>query len=173
MDFLQFAASRYSVRKFEDKPLEQEVIDKLVAASHIAPTGCNNQPQRILVINTPDAIAKLRQCTRSHFDAPTAMLICYNKEESWIRKRYDNALSAPTDAAIVTTHIMLMAHSLGIGSTWVMHFDPVAMRKEFLIPENVEPLALLVMGYPHPEAEPSPMHSDFRSLEEVIVYDHF
>ena len=56
---------------------------------------------------------------------------------------------------------------------WVMHFDPAAMRSEFNIPENFEPLALLVMGYPHPEASPIPMHSTFRPMDDVIFYDTF
>ena len=52
MDFLKLAAERYSVRKFEQKHLEKEVIDKILKAAHLAPTGCNYQPQRILVLNT-------------------------------------------------------------------------------------------------------------------------
>ncbi|MEE1225379.1 MAG: nitroreductase family protein [Clostridia bacterium] len=172
MDFLTLAADRYSVRKFENKHLEKEIIDKILSAGHIAPTGCNYQPQRILVINTDESIEKLKKCTKCHFNAPTAMLICYNKDESWVRK-YDGALSAPVDASIVTTHMMLMAHSIGVGSTWVMHFDPFAMREEFNIPQNYEPTALLVMGYPADDAEPLNLHSEFRPIEEVVSYEKF
>ena len=52
MDFLKLAAERYSVRKFKPGHLPQETVDKLLKAAHLAPTGCNNQPQRILVLNT-------------------------------------------------------------------------------------------------------------------------
>ncbi len=172
MDFLKLASERYSVRKFEDKHLAQEIIDQILEAGHIAPTGCNYQPQRILVLNTDESIKKLKGCTKCHFDAPTALLVCYNKTESWVRK-YDGALSAPVDASIVTTHMMLMAQSLGVGSCWVMHFDPFKMREEFNIPENIEPHALLVMGYPHKASKPIEMHSSFRPLDEVISYDRF
>ena len=172
MDFLTLATDRYSVRKFENKHLEKEIIDKILSAGHVAPTGCNYQPQRILVINTDESTEKLKKCTKCHFNAPTAMLICYNKDESWVRK-YDGALSAPVDASIVTTHMMLMAHSIGVGSTWVMHFDPFAMREEFNIPQNYEPTALLVMGYPADDAEPLNLHSEFRPIEEVVSYEKF
>lgn len=172
MDFLKLASERYSVRKFQDKHLEQSVIDQILAAGHVAPTGCNYQPQRILVLNSDEAMEKLKTCTRAHFNAPTAMLVCYNKNESWVRK-YDGALSAPVDASIVTTHLMLMAHSIGVGSCWVMHFNPTAMRETFHIPENFEPHALLVMGYPHEEATPLDLHSKFRPLEETVFYDSF
>lgn len=172
MEFEKVIKERFSVRKFENKHLEKEIIDKLLHAGHIAPTGCNYQPQRILVINTDDAIEKLKNCTKCHFNAPTAMLVCYNKDESWVRK-YDEALSAPVDAAIVATHIMLEAQNLGVGTCWVMHFDPFTMRETFNIPENIEPVALLVMGYPHPDAAPMEMHSSFRPVDEVVFYDTF
>ncbi len=173
MDFLKLASDRYSVRSFENKHLEKEDIDKILAAAHVAPTGCNYQPQRILVMNTDESVEKLKGCTNSHFNAPCAMLVCYNKEESWVRKRHDGALSAPVDAAIVTTHMMLMAHSIGVGSCWVMSFDPFKMREEYNIPENLEPLALLVMGYPTADSKPIDMHSTFRPMEEVVFYEKF
>ena len=100
MNFYELAKSRYSVRKFLQKEISRETIDSILAYGHLAPTGCNMQPQRILVINEEESLAKLKNCTRSHFDAPLAMLICYNKNEGWTR-RYDGAKSAPVDCSIV------------------------------------------------------------------------
>ena len=172
MDFLTLAKERYSVRKFTDKHLEKEIIDKILKAGHLAPTGCNNQPQRILVMNTDESIEKLKKCTKCHFNAPTAMLVCHNREESWVRK-YDGALSSPVDAAIVATHMILSAHDNGVGCCWVMHFNPFKMREEFNIPENFVPEALLVMGYPAEDAEPMDLHFKTRPVDEVVFYDSF
>jgi len=172
MNFLELAKKRYSVRKFKPEHLTQKEIDSILEAAHIAPTGCNNQPQRILILNNDETISKLKNCTKCHFDAPTAILICYNKNETWTRP-YDGATCAPVDASIVTTHMMLQATDMGIGSTWVMHFDPEAMKKTFNIPENIIPHALLVMGYPAEDAQPSPMHTSFRPMDEVVFYDSF
>lgn len=172
MDFEQLITERYSVRNFKPEHLPQAVIDRILEAGHKAPTGCNYQPQRILVLNTDGAIQKLQKCTKCHFSAPTAMLVCHNKAESWQRP-YDGALSSPVDAAIVATHMMLAAHNIGIGSCWVMHFDPAAMAETFHIPETVEPVALLVMGYPAEEAKPVKLHYQSRPLEEVVFYDTF
>lgn len=169
MEYEKLIAERYSVRKFENRPLSQNDIDKMLNAAIIAPTGCNYQPQRILVINSENALAKLKLCTKCHFDAPAAMLVCYNKNETWTRP-YDGAKSAPVDAAIVTTHIMLEAHNIGVGTCWVMHFDPAALKREFNINEEFEPLALLVMGYPHKDAKPFEMHYKSKSVEEIVSY---
>ena len=172
MDFIKFAKERFSVRKFKETHLPQQIIDEILKAGHVAPTGCNFQPQRILVLNTDESIEKLKNCTRCHFDAPTAMLVCYNKNESW-KRPYDGALSAPVDACIVTTHMMLQAHSMGVGSTWVMHFDPFKMKETFNLPENIEPVALLVMGYPADDAKALNLHDEYRPLEDVVAYDSF
>ena len=172
MDFLTLAADRYSVRKFKDISVETEIINKILKAGHLAPTGCNYQPQKILVLNTKEALEKLKGCTKCHFNAPLAMLICYDKNECWERK-YDGALSGQTDASIVTTHMMLQAHELGVGSCWIMHFDPFAMRETFNVPQNYEMAALLVMGYPSEDSEPIQMHSTFRPEDEIVFYESF
>lgn len=172
MDFEKLIEERYSIRSFRPEHLSKEKILKILDAAHKAPTGCNYQPQRILVLNTDEAIGKLKKCTKCHFDAPTAMLVCYNENESWVRK-YDGALSAPVDAAIVATHMMLAAYNEGVGCCWVMHFDPFAVKNEFKIPDNIKPLALLVMGYPSDEATPHEFHSKYRPMDEIVVFDSF
>lgn len=172
MDFLKLAEERYSVRKFKEDKLKAEDLEKILRAGHLAPTGCNNQPQRILVIESDEAIEKLKCCTRCHFNAPCAMLVCYNRDEVWVRK-YDGKTCGVADASIVTTHMMLEAAEIGVGSTWVMHFDPAAMVREFNIPENIRPVALLVMGYPAEDAKPLDLHSKYRDMSEVVVYNSF
>ena len=172
MNFEKLITDRYSVRNFRPEHLPQKVVEKILEAGHKAPTGCNYQPQRILVLNTDESIAKLKECTKCHFNAPTAMLVCHNKEESWVRK-YDGALSSPVDAVIVATHLMLAAHNAGVGTCWVMHFDPAAMRKTFHIPDNIEPISLLVMGYPADDAKPLDLHFLTRPIDETVFYENF
>ena len=172
MEFEKLIEERYSVRSFKPEHLPKEVLDRILAAGHKAPTGCNYQPQRILVLNTDEAMEKLRACTKCHFGAPTALLVCHNTAESWVRP-YDGALSSPVDAVIVATHMLLAAHNEGVGSCWVMHFDPTAMRQTFAIPDGIEPAALLVMGYPAEDARPLPLHFKTRPISETVVYEHF
>ena len=172
MDFEKLISERYSVRNFRSEHLPKTVIDEILHAAHMAPTGCNYQPQRILVMNTDDSIAKLKTCTKCHFNAPTAMLVCHNREESWVRK-YDGAHSSPVDAVIVTTYLMLAAQNEGVGTCWVMHFNPAAMREAFNIPDHIEPIALLVMGYPSEDAKPLDMHFKSRPIDETVIYEEF
>ena len=172
MEYSKLIEKRFSVRSFTDEPVKKEAIDKILAAAHLAPTACNFQPQRILVINTPEAIEKLQNCTRAHFGTNCAFLICYNKDECWTRK-YDGETSGVVDASIVTTHMMLAAENEGVGSTWVMHFNPAKVREEFSLPENIVPVAILVMGYPAPDCVPHEFHSTYRDMSETVFYNSF
>lgn len=172
MDFEKIINERFSVRNFKPEHLPQSVTDKILQAAIKAPTGCNYQPQRILVINTDESITKLRECTKCHFYAPTAMLVCYNKNESW-KRPYDGELSAPVDAAITATYIMLAAQNEGVGCCWVMHFNPEKIIKAFNIPENIYPAALMVMGYSADDAKPLDLHFKSKAAEEIVKYENF
>ena len=167
-DFLDLAEERFSVRSFTDEPVLPDIISRILRAGHVAPTACNLQPQRIYVLESEEALEKLKLCTPCHFNAPLAMLICANVEECWVRP-FDGQLSGLVDVSIVTTHMMLQATTEGLGSTWVMHFDPETAAKEFGIPDNEFPVALLVMGYAAEDAIPAPGHLRFRPMQETVT----
>ena len=163
MDFSSLAADRYSVRKFSPRPVEREKVAAILRAGRVAPTACNNQPQRILVIEGEAGMARLKTCTAYTFGAPMAFLICCDRGKSWNRP-FDGDNSGVVDAAIVTTHMMLQAHDLGLGTTWVGHFDPARIRKEFKLPDSYIPVAVLPLGYPAEDAKKNPLH--FTKLPE-------
>lgn len=172
MEFLELAKSRYSVRKFDTRKVEQEKLDKILEAGNIAPTGCNYQPQRILVLNNRETLDKLKKCTKYHFDAPLALVICYDNTDCWTRK-WDGKQCGMVDASIVTTHIMLQAFELGIGSTWVMSFNPKAIVEEFNIPDNFIPVAILPLGYPAKDCPINPLHNTKKDISKTVFYNKF
>ncbi|MDR1794875.1 MAG: nitroreductase family protein [Erysipelotrichaceae bacterium] len=172
MDFLTLAKERYSVRRFSQKPVEQEKIDAILEAARLAPTAANAQPQRVLVIQSPEALAKLKDCTPYHFNAPLAFLVCYDTQTVW-RRKYDGHNSGDVDASIVGTHMMMEAMDLGIGSTWVMAFDPAATKTAYNLPDHIVPVAFFTMGYPAEDSVPSPMHDKSLGIEEIVFYNKF
>lgn len=172
MNFLQLAKERYSVRSFSEKKVEQDKIDDILEAGRIAPTAVNKQPQRILVINEPEQLAKLKECTPYHFNAPLAFLVCYDKSLSWQRD-YDEREMGYIDASIVACHIMLQITAVGLGSTWVGHFDPVKIKELYQIPDNYIPIALFPTGYLSDKSKPSHLHEERLELSETVSYNHF
>ena len=132
-----------------------------------APTAHNNQPQEIIVVRSEEGLSRLEKCTVCHYHAPLAFIVCYNKNRAWIRD-YDGKCSGNVDASIAATHMMLEAEALGIASVWIMYFIPEAVMAEFALPDEVEPVAILYMGYA--AEKPSPAHSERRALEEYVTY---
>lgn len=172
MDFLELAKQRYSCRSFSDKKVEKEKLLKILQAGRVAPTAANYQPQRILVIQNEENLSKIGECTRFGWNAPIMMIICYDKNVSWKRK-CDNNDEGIVDASIVATHMMLEIQSLGLGTTWIGYFDPDKVRESYNIPENFEIVALMPVGYPTEDSEPSKMHNERHSLDKIVFWEEF
>lgn len=174
MKFEKLIKERYSCRKFKGKAVEQEKIDKILEAGLVAPTACNLQPQRILVLTDKDKIKAPdeEKCTRYTFDAPLIFVMCVDRAKAWTRK-YDNLSSAEVDSSIVLTHMMLQAQELGLGTTWVMAFNPEIAKKVLNIPENLDVISLMPTGYPADDAQVNPLHFKHIDLNEMAKYNEF
>ncbi|MBO2516964.1 MAG: nitroreductase [Clostridiales bacterium] len=172
MELLKLMEERYSVRSFSDRAVEDEKIEAILQAGRLAPTACNNQPQKILVLKSRESLELWQKCTKCHFNEQLVMIVCYDRQQAWTRE-YDGQDSGFVDASIITTHMMLEAANEGIGSTWIMYFIPEAVREEFHLPENLVPVSVLAMGYASEKAAPSPRHGLRKPLTDTVVYDHF
>ena len=172
MDFLELVKKRYSVRKFSDKKVEQSKLYLILEAGRVAPTAVNYQPQRMLVIESEESLSKLKECTPYHFNAPLAILICYDSSVSW-KRHYDKKDMGDIDSSIVTTQMMLETENIGLGTTWVGYFDKAELVKEFEIPENFVPVSILPIGYPKEGIEPNPLHYERKDLSETVFYNKF
>ena len=86
MDFEKLSAERYSLRKFDTRPVEQEKLNLILEAGRNAPTAHNNQPQRIFVFRSPEALEKADACMDCHFHAPVVIAVGYDPKESWHRE---------------------------------------------------------------------------------------
>ncbi len=168
-EFLDLVQTRYSVRSYADKPVEEEKIQQILQAAMLAPTAKNNQPQKIYVLKSAEAIQKVREVTRCAYNAPVVFILCSDTERSWQSPFVDDYQSGEMDASITCTHMMLEATTLGLGSVWVLYFDPAKLREAFNLPANIIPHCLLPVGYASTDAEPSPKHSEYRALSEMVT----
>lgn len=81
MDFFTLAKNRYSVRKFSERSVEPEKLEKVLEAARVAPTAHNYQPFRIYVLKSKDAIAKIRELTPCAFNAPIVLMVTICRDE--------------------------------------------------------------------------------------------
>jgi nitroreductase len=167
MDFLTLATSRYSVRKYTDRPIEDEKMKRILEAGRVAPTAANRQPQRIYLIKSKQQRDKIKEFTKYDFNSPMYMIVGYDKSVSW-KSRYDGHDGGSVDSAIVATHMMLQAWESGIATTWIASFDPLIMKETMELPSDFEPVLMFSIGYAADGYEPSPMHSQRNPLVEGI-----
>jgi nitroreductase len=172
MDFGMLSTLRYSVRKFKDIPVKQEHLEAILKTAQNAPTAGNRQPQRLLVLTKAEDLKKIDACTKCRFGAPLVFVVCADTTACWVRP-FDEAKSDQIDASIVTTHMMLQAAELGLGTTWVMYFDPVKLIAEFKLPKKLLPVALLILGYPADDAAPAERHNQRNPMDSLVFYDRF
>ncbi|QEN09582.1 nitroreductase [Oceanispirochaeta crateris] len=172
MTFLELAKKRYSARKFTNKPVEKIKLDQVLEAGRVAPTASNNQPQKLLVVQSEEGLQKMTKAAR-FYKAPVVIIVCIKKEEAWVRE-YDKKQTIDIDASIVTDHMMMAATDLGLDSLWMTWFHPAVLRSEFQIPSTLEPVNLLALGYNGAEPKSSDRHEITRkSLSEIVAYEQF
>ena len=170
MEFIELAKSRYSVRSFSDKQIESEKLNKILEAAKISPTAANQQPQKIYVLQSEQAIRKINSVCQCIFGAPTVIIITADETEKWKNPFSKNYNTGDIDCSIVCTYLMLQAWELGIGSCWVGYFDLAKVEKAMNIPDNEKIVAILPLGYPSESAKPSPMHYSRKELKETVKY---
>lgn len=172
MDFLELAKQRYSERFFDSTPIEQDKLDKILEAGRLAPTACNYQPQRFLLIRSEDALTKLKTTTNFHYNAPLVILVCYDARAVWTNpgdRYYQNYNSGEQDASIAATQMMYEAEQLGIHSVWVRGFDSQTVAEAFGLPDYLIPVMMLVLGYPSDRTKPSAWHYKRNPIEDFVI----
>ncbi len=169
MNFNELTRARYSLRKFDSRPIEEEKLHLLLQAAQSAPTAHNNQPQYLLVCKSPDALARVDRCTTMHFGAPVVLVVCYDPAAAWVRTGIDGKNHGEIDAAIATAQIMLQAADLGLGSTYVGVFDPEKLALELPELAGRTPIALLPVGYTAPDPPPNKQQNPPNPLEEFYT----
>ena len=167
MTFLELARERYSVRKFDSRPIEEEKLNAILEAGRLAPTAVNKQPQHIYVLRSEEALAKIREITPCHYGAPVVLAVAYDEEKAWHNQMMPGYHSGKVDASIVCTHMMMEAWDLGIGSCWVGMFTDEKMHAAFDLPATEHVCALLPLGYAL--AEPGPQHTASKTVDELVT----
>lgn len=170
MYFKEMAKTRYSVRAFSPKKVEDEKLKVLLEAANAAPTACNNQPQRLYVVKSDEGIRKLNEITKFIFGATTVIIFTSKRDEEWRNPFTDEYHTGEIDVSIVCTHVMMQAWELGLGSCWVGYFDPEKVRAAFNIPADEQIIALLPVGYAAKDCKPSGGHYKRKSIESTVKY---
>lgn len=139
---------RTSVRKFLDKPVEDEKIEKILRAAMAAPSAQNQQPWEFYVVTNKEvleALSKTSPYAGFTANAPLAFVACYRTE--CLTPRY-----AQIDLSASVQNLLLEADELGLGATWIgiapIQERMVAVRNVLDIPQELNAFAIIACGYP-------------------------
>jgi nitroreductase len=172
MDFLQLAKSRYSSRKYKKMSVEDDKLNYVLEAGRVAPSAVNYQPVFFVVVRGENLI-NVRECYQREWfkTAPMCIVVCSDHSKSW--KRGDGKDSADIDVAIATDHITLAATSIGLATCWVCNFNKTKLCEVLNLPDHIEPVVILPIGYPDDTAESDRHLTKRKPLKDLVVYGKF
>ena len=165
-DFIDMILTRRSVRKFSGKEIEDEKLQAILKCGAFAPTAKNTKAWKFIVTKDKNAFAKIiaaNQYASAVKTADVVIAVCID---------YDKSLPGyePIDASAAAENILLAAHALGLGGCWIGTYpnaDRVdAMKEIFELPENIDVINLIALGYPDEEPR-QPM----RDYTHYVMYE--
>jgi nitroreductase len=143
MSTLDVILSRRSIRKYQDKPIPKDVLDKILEAAKQAPSAVNKQPYRFVVVVDPDIKKELKSLLSRFLDkAPVVIVGCANIKALMTGKW------AVIDTSIAFQNMVLAAWSLGVGSCWVGSLNEQKIKELLKVPDKWKIVALVTFGYP-------------------------
>lgn len=148
MELFEALYTRRSIRKYQDRPVDQSAIDKLLGAAMMAPSAGDARPWHYVVVRDEEvanAVSALPHAEMAK-SAPLAILVCADPSV----EKFPGCWMLDCSAA--AENMLLAAHALGLGAVWVAvwPFEDFVKgaRSHFGLPDTIEPLALIVAGYP-------------------------
>ena len=171
MEYTDLIRIRESVRNYDPyRPVPKKILEKILDAGRIAPSAHNNQPWKFLVISSQTVLEKVKSCYQRDWikDAPHILVVIGFKDQAWNRD-YDGYNSVETDAAIAMTHIILAAANEGVGTCWIMAYNPLLLEEVLHTDENQEIFGITPLGYPKPEFQRT-LEKKRKSLEEIVEF---
>jgi len=167
MELMEAILTRRSIRKFKNKPIQNEILDKLLRAAMQAPSAGNRQPWHFVIITERgklDKISDFHPYSKMLKEAPLAILICAKVEtdkycDYWVQ-----------DCSAATQNLLLAAHALGLGGVWLGIYpiqERVSGIKDLLsLPPDIVPLSLNAIGYPNEKKK-----AEIRYNKDKIHYE--
>ncbi len=158
MTFQELINLRQSVRKYSETPVEREKIEKIIDAVHIAPSACNSQPWKIIIVDEPELKNEVAKATFSKtiafnkftIEAPVIAVLVIEKAKliAQIGGSIKDMEYPKIDIGIAAAHFCLQAAELGLGTCMIGWFDEKKIRQLLKIPEKRKIGLVITLGYP-------------------------
>lgn len=171
MEFFEVIKSRHSVRKFKERPVEEEKLQRILEAANSAPSAGDLQAYEIVVVRDEESKRKLVSAAyEQEFIAKAPLILVFVAHPERSSRRYGRRgaeLYCIQDATIATAYAQLAATALGLGCVWVGAFDENEVAKAVGLKGSFKAVSMLPIGYPDEQPKPTPR----RKLEELVHHE--
>ncbi|UCG95229.1 MAG: nitroreductase family protein [archaeon] len=173
MEVQEAIRKRRSIRKYKDKPVPDEVIDELIEAARLAPSGNNIQPWRFYVVKNKEAFVKNKVFHQDFVYKAPLIIVCCSDPQGFAElykvskdlDERDPVLRAWRDLSLACENLVLRATELGLGTCYVGWIKRERIKEILDIPERYVLAYVIAMGYP--DEEPKPREK--KSKEEIVL----
>ncbi len=164
MDFKELCQNRFSVRDYKEDAVPEDKLQYIKECVQLAPSACNKQPWLFIEVTSPDMRTELQACYEREWftKAPLYIVACNRTEQAWVRPK-DGKHHGDIDVSIAIEHLCLAATSVGLGTCWICNFDVARCKETLQLPEGLEPVALIPIGFP----VSSPTQKNRKELGEI------
>lgn len=180
MEFLELVKLRESVRGYIDKEVEEEKILKCIEAARLAPSACNSQPWKFVVINNKEILSEIKNkiydsvigINKFVLMAPVIIAVVGEKRNltsaigSSIKKKDYTSM----DVGIAVEHLCLQATELGLGTCIIGWFKNEEIKKSLGIPKNRDIELIVSLGYHNNE---NPREKKRKNIEDIVAFNKY
>lgn len=178
-DLIELIYKRQSDRAYIEKPIEKDKLDRILEAGRLAPSACNAQPWKFIVINDLELKNKIADCTSSkvlgmnHFTKQAPIHIAIVEERANFTSNAGSMIKGKhfplIDIGIAAEHICLQAAAEGIGSCMLGWFDELKVKKLLHIPKSKRVPLIITLGYPNGETR----EKRRKNITDIVKYNSY
>ena len=168
MDVAEAIKRRFSVRNYQDRPVEEKKLKSILEAARLAPSASNRQEWRFIVVRDKARRQRLMKAAKNQSfvgEAPVVIVCCAVTDNHIMSC---GQLCYPIDVAIAIEHMALQAVQEGLGTCWIGAFYEQQVKDILDIPDDIRVVELLILGYPD---KPSGKQRDRLRLEEIVMHE--
>jgi nitroreductase len=172
MDFIEIAKNRFSCRNYKSDPIEEDKLLTVIDAIRVAPSAVNYQPWHFIIARLPESKGKIMEAYHRTWlqSAPIIIVACGDRNQSW--KRSDGKDFLDIDLAIAIDHLTLQATELGLATCWICNFNATILKSNLNLPDNLEPIAIIPIGYPNETTDPNRHDNKRKPYHEFIHWEN-
>ena len=169
MELKEAIRKRQSIRDYEDRPIPEDKLTRVLEAARLAPSASNRQPWKFIVVKEKERRQELAQAANGQAFVGEAPIIIVAVATNVEHVMPCGVHSHPVDLAIAVDHMTLAAAGEGLGTCWIGAFSQQRVKDILAVPEQYRVVTLFPLGFPRRERDLKMR----KNLEEIVCYEIF